>query len=532
MIFLLGGCPDDPGATPDTTEAGTAGDTSTDGGHGEADRGDSDGGTTIGDGDGVGDGDGDPGDGDGDGDPSACIHEGCPCDPDQPECDPGLYCHDIDNLCTAPVCGDDELQPLEQCDDGNLVDDDGCDSDCSFTEILYVDASYQNTCVLIEGGRVRCWGYNGQGQLGYGNMDDIGDDETPADIGDVILPEPTVALSMGDSHACVLMANMNVRCWGAGFSGRLGYGNTDNIGDDELPGSILDVMVGGPILEIDAGGSHSCGRLANGSLRCWGSGFSGQLGYGNAQSIGDDELPDTAGDVPIGGSIVAQSTGVSHTCAILATGRVRCWGTGFSGQLGYGNTQSIGNMSPPSQAGDVSAVPLGLPVDAKVTELALGLSISCALFETGDVLCWGSGSVGALGQANTEAIGDDELPSTMPPISLPAPAVAISAGDSHVCALFDDQTALCWGLNSVGQLGAAIQQNVGDDEAPSSIGPIDLGGPIKQIDAGGHHTCAILADTNQLYCWGVNDDGQLGYGHTANVGDDEPVLSAGPVSLF
>ncbi|KIG13499.1 Molybdopterin oxidoreductase, iron-sulfur binding subunit [Enhygromyxa salina] len=531
-ILLLGGCRGDNGTSLDATVGTDSGDANNDGnpesGDGDADHGDPD------HGDGDSDGDSDPSDGDGDGDsgPGPCSSVGCPCDPGQSECGPGLYCHDIDKICTAPVCGDEELQPLEQCDDGNLLDGDGCDADCSFTEILHVDASYQNTCVLIEGGRVRCWGYNGQGQLGYGNTNDIGDDETPADIGDVLLPEPTAWLSLGDSHACVLMTNTAVRCWGAGFSGRLGYGNTDNIGDDELPNSILDVLVGGAVLEIHAGGSHSCARLANGSLRCWGSGFSGQLGYGNMASIGDDELPNTAGDVPIGGSIITQATGVSHTCAVLATGRVRCWGTGFSGQLGYGNTLAVGSMNTPAQVGDVSAIPLGVPADTKVKALALGLSLSCALFETGDVLCWGSGSGGALGQGNSNAIGDDELPSTLPPISLSAPAVAITAGDSHVCALFEDQTARCWGLNSVGQLGTASQANIGDDELPSSVDPIDLGGPIKQIDAGGHHTCAILAATNELYCWGVNDDGQLGYGHTANVGDDEPVLSAGPVSVF
>ncbi|PRP96101.1 RCC1 domain-containing protein [Enhygromyxa salina] len=523
-ILLLAGCPGDPDPGLDTATDTT--------GDGDGDP------SGDGDGDPTGDGDGDPGDGDGDptgdgdGETGDCTEEGCACDPLQPECDADLYCHDTDNVCTAPVCGDSELQPLEQCDDGNQDDGDGCDSDCSFTEILYVDASYQNTCALIEGGRVRCWGYNGQGQLGYGHTDNIGDDETPADVGDVMLPEPGVELTMGDSHSCILMADQNVRCWGTGFSGRLGYGNTENIGDDEFPSSILDVMVGGPVLEIDAGGSHSCARLANGTLRCWGGGFSGQLGYGNSNSIGDDEFPVTAGDVPTGGAVVAQATGISHTCAILANGKIRCWGAGSSGALGYGNTTAVGSMNTPAQAGDVPAVPLGLPANTKATALALGLSISCALYETGDVLCWGAGFNGAMGQGSTQSIGDDEFPSSQSPISLPSAAVAITTGDSHVCALFDDDTALCWGRNSAGQLGAAIQENIGDDETPNTIDPVQLGGPIKQIDAGGNHTCAILANTNELYCWGVNDDGQLGYGHTENIGDNESVLSAGPVSLF
>jgi cysteine-rich repeat protein len=522
-LLLLGGCPKDPDPSVDGSESETTGD-------GDGDPGDGDGDSGDGDGD-SGDGDGDSGDGDGDGDTGECTDAGCPCDPNQPVCDMGLYCHDIDNVCTAPVCGDDELQPLEQCDDANVVDGDGCDSDCTFTEILYIDASYQNTCALIEGGRVRCWGYNGAGQLGYGHTDNIGDDETPADVGDVMLPEPGVELTMGDSHSCILMADMNVRCWGSGSSGQLGYGANENIGDDEFPSSILDVMVGGSVLEIDAGGSHSCARLENGKLRCWGGAFSGQLGYGNVTNIGDDEPPASAGDVPVGGAIVAQATGISHTCAILANGKIRCWGSGYTGQLGYGNTMTIGNMTTPAQAGDLSAIPMGSPENTSATALALGYNISCALYSGGEVLCWGDGFTGALGQGTTNAIGDNELPSTMPPISLPGAAIAITTGDSHVCALFDDHKALCWGANYNGQLGAAIQENIGDDELPSTIDPLLFVDDIKQIDGGGNHTCAITA-TNELYCWGVNGDGQLGYGHTDDIGDDESVLSAGPVQLF
>ncbi|PRQ04478.1 Regulator of chromosome condensation (RCC1) repeat protein [Enhygromyxa salina] len=523
---MLGACNPDSGA-PAADGTDTSGD-------GDGDTGDGDGDTGDGDGD-TGDGDGDPGDGDGDGDTGDgdCSEEGCMCDPSmEAQCDPGLYCSNIDGTCTAPTCGNDNLEPMEQCEDNNMVDGDGCDNDCTFTEILYIDASYQNTCALIEGGRVRCWGRNSSGQLGYGHTDDIGDDETPAEAGDVMLPEPGVELTMGDSHSCILMEDMAVRCWGTGGNGRLGYGNTENIGDDEFPLSIADIVVGGATLEVDAGGSHTCARLDNGKLRCWGSNASGQLGYGNSENIGDDEHPASAGDVPVGGAVVALATGINHSCAILANGTMRCWGSGFNGQLGYGNTSSIGSMNTPQQVGAVPSVPMGLDPATKVEALALGLSLSCALFETGDVLCWGTGISGALGQGSPENIGDNELPSSRPPISLPEPAIAITTGDSHVCALFESRDALCWGANNYGQLGAAIDENIGDDELPSMLDPLLVGGPIKQIDGGGDHTCAIMADTNEVFCWGRNSSGQLGYGHTDDIGDDESLISAGPVQLL
>ena len=529
-LLLLNACSpstDDPPGQESTETGDGDGDTSGDGDGDTSGDGDGDGDTT-----GDGDGDGDTS-GDGDGD-TACTEAGCPCDPAAVEpCDGGLYCSDVDGTCTAPTCGDGEHEPLEQCDDGNTDEGDGCDADCSFTEILYVDASYQNTCALLEGGRVRCWGANYAGQLGYGYTDNIGDDELPSDVGDVMLPVAGAELTMGDSHSCILMDNQNVRCWGSGSGGKLGYATTDNIGDDEFPISIQDILVGGAVLEIDAGGSHTCARLDNGKMRCWGGGFSGALGYGNSLSIGDDEHPATAGDVPVGAAVIAQATGISHTCAITAAGRIRCWGgSAFSGALGYGNTDNVGSMITPQQAGDVPAVPMGLPANTPATALALGLNISCALYETGDVLCWGTASPGQLGQGTTEAIGDNELPSSYPPIPLPEPAIAITAGDSHVCALLETQEVHCWGLNSNGQLGYGNTELVGDDEVAGSVDPVLFDGPVRQVDAGGNHTCAIMQNTNEMYCWGYNGNGQLGLGSTANVGDDESPFAAGPVQLF
>lgn len=457
-----------------------------------------------------------------------CTGLGCECDGSDGSCDPEFVC--LEGVCAEPICGNGQREGNEQCDDGNAAEGDGCDPDCTYTEVLYVDSSYQNVCVLIEGGRVRCWGRNNLGQLGYGHTDDIGDNETPADVGDVMLPEPGIALTMGDSHSCVLLADDAVRCWGQGSCGKLGYGNVNNIGDDEFPVSIIDVPIGGAALEVDAGGSQTCARLNDGKLRCWGCGSGGQLGYANNLDIGDNEPPANAGDVPVGGAVIAQSTGIGHTCAILANGAIRCWGNGFSGQLGYGNTTSIGDNETPASAGNVPALPLGAPPTTQATALALGF-MSCALYETGDVLCWGGNGSGELGQGNTNPLGDNEFPATVSAIDLGGKAIAISAGDSFVCALLETQEAICWGYNGSGQLGYGNTMNIGDDETPGSIGPIDLGGPVKQVDAGGEQACAIL-ENNEVYCWGANFDGQLGYGNTMNIGDDEAPTAAGPVQIF
>ena len=86
---------------------------------------------------------------------------------------------------------------------------------------------------------------------------------------------------------------------GEGSYGRLGYGNQATIGDDELPSSAGDVNVGGPVLQIATRGGHTCALLSTRSIRCWGSGSYGELGYFGLQNIGDNELPASAGDVPL-----------------------------------------------------------------------------------------------------------------------------------------------------------------------------------------------------------------------------------------
>jgi alpha-tubulin suppressor-like RCC1 family protein len=135
--------------------------------------------------------------------------------------------------------------------------------------------------------------------------------------------------------------------------GYLGYGHGNNIGDDETPASAGDVNVGGAAVELTAGPFHTCARLDTGAARCWGLGPDGQLGYGNTNVIGDDETPAAAGDVDVGGSVVGIAAGGVHSCAVLGTGAVRCWGWGYLGVLGYGNTDSIGDDETPASAGDV-----------------------------------------------------------------------------------------------------------------------------------------------------------------------------------
>ena len=111
--------------------------------------------------------------------------------------------------------------------------------------------------------------------------------------------------------------------------------------------------VGGSVVQVATGDFHTCALLTTGNVRCWGLNDLGQLGYGNTENIGDDETPAEVGDVPVGGSVVQLEASENQTCAVLTSGSVRCWGANNRGQLGYGNTNTLGDDETPAQAGDI-----------------------------------------------------------------------------------------------------------------------------------------------------------------------------------
>ena len=380
-----------------------------------------------------------------------------------------------------------------------------------------------HTCALLDNGAVRCWGDGRQGQLGYGNTDTIGRHDTPASAGDVDVGGAVAQIAAGFSHTCGMLTTGAVRCWGNNFIGQLGYGNTDTIGDNETSASAGDLDVGGAVAQIAAGFSHTCGMLTTGAVRCWGTGGTGQLGYGNTNNIGDDETPASAGDVDVGGTVAQINAGGSHTCALLDIGAVRCWGGGSVGQLGYGNTRIIGDDETPASAGNVN-------VGGPVAQIAAGYAHTCALLVSGAVRCWGDGERGRLGYGNITSIGDDETPASAGDVDVGGTVTQITAGFEHTCALLDTGAVRCWGTGHNGRLGYGNINHIGDNETPASAGDVDVGGTVTRIAAGGFHTCALL-DTGAVRCWGNNISGQLGYGNTNNVGDNETPASAGDVDI-
>lgn len=234
---------------------------------------------------------------------------------------------------------------------------------------MAISAGGEHTCALLDDRTVKCWGRNASGQLGYGHTRTLGGspETTPDNLPAVDIPPTATAISAGGAHTCALLGDGSVRCWGQGRSGQLGYANTSNIGDRSTPtpGTVGPVDLGGPAVAISAGEAHTCAVLADASVRCWGFAAGGRLGYptldslGNQNNVGDDETPASAGavDVGAGRSAIAISAGREHTCARLDDANVRCWGIATFGRLGYCNENRIGDNETPGSVGPVNLQP-------------------------------------------------------------------------------------------------------------------------------------------------------------------------------
>jgi len=387
------------------------------------------------------------------------------------------------------------------------------------------------TCAMLNTGAVRCWGAANYGQLGYGNTFQIGDNEAPATAGDVALGgilDVATQLTTGGSHSCALLKTGLIRCWGRNNFGQLGYGDKTgamaNLGDAEAIDVFGYVNAGSNAVKVVAGANHTCAILDTGNVRCWGDGALGKLGYGNTNAIGDDEQPYIAGDVSVGGPVKDLALGLNHTCALLTNGNVRCWGQGVYGQLGYGNNQNIGDNEQPSVAGDVN-------VGGHVVQISAGDNHTCARLDTGNVRCWGLGTSGQLGYSayvNTY-LGDNEAPVVAGDVNTGGHVLQVSAGGTHTCVLLATGDVKCWGSNASGQLGNG--QGTGVVTTPPAT-LVDLGGSsAMQITTGQNHTCALLS-SGKSRSWGAAGNGQLGYGNTINIGDNELASAGGDINIL
>ena len=251
----------------------------------------------------------------------------------------------------------------------------GLASGVSVTGIAAGDA---HTCVLLSNGAVKCWGSGANGRLGSGDENSRGDEagEMGAVLAAVDLGSGRTAkaLSAGGSHTCAIRDTNDVVCWGVGATGRLGIGSEDDIGDavGEMGDSLIPVALGTgrTAVALSAGRIHTCALLDGSELKCWGGGSNGRLGSGGQDNLGDQpgELGDSLSAIALGTGRTARAVvaSIAHTCVVLDTFALKCFGLGTSGRLGSGGTSTLGDAG--AEMGD-NLLAVNLGTDRRVLSL-------------------------------------------------------------------------------------------------------------------------------------------------------------------
>ncbi len=330
------------------------------------------------------------------------------------------------------------------------------------------------------------WGLNDFGQLGTGSLVDESNPQavsTPATI-------TFTSLAAGEEHSCGLASGGAAYCWGRNHRGQLGLSNTT---DAPTPQAVV-MPSGVSFVSLASGEQYSCGLTSTGSVYCWGMNLSGQLGLGNTT------WPFTTPQavvMPSGVSFTSLTAGQEFTCGLTSAGAPYCWGENFKGQLGLGSTTDVSTP----QA-------VVMPSGVQFASLAAGGSHVCGLTSAGAPYCWGRNNEGQLGLNNTTS------PQTTPQAVLMPSGVqfaSLTPGYLHTCGLSLEGAAYCWGRNNHGQLGL---NNTTDVSAPQAV-VMPSGVLFTSLAAGAYHSCG-LTSVGAAYCWGRNDEGQLGQGTTAS----------------
>jgi alpha-tubulin suppressor-like RCC1 family protein len=266
-------------------------------------------------------------------------------------------------------------------------------------------------CAVAVAGTIACWGDGGWGQLGYGGTSDSG---TPMPVAGIT---NAVSATAGGYHACAVLSSGHVDCWGRNFYGALGNGSS-------LEYSPVPVEVTGIANAVAVSTNdhydETCALLSTGGVDCWGAGGQGQLGNGGKR----------LSPVPVAVSGITEATAIAaggqHACAVLAGGRLVCWGE-------QSTTPHTVNIPP-------------------VASVSVALGETCAVLTNGEARCWG---MNKRGQNGSGIVGvESDVPR---PVSGVHTAVMITAALFHNCVLFASGEAACWGYNDYGDLGANLE---------------------------------------------------------------------------
>jgi alpha-tubulin suppressor-like RCC1 family protein len=316
-------------------------------------------------------------------------------------------------------------------------------------------------------------------------------------INNIKFKENVISVNLRSS--CGILENGSAMCWGDGGSGELGNGLDV---DSNVP-----VYVSGNHVfnKISVGSSTVCAISVDGNVFCWGYNYQGKLGNGKDSSYTSSNNENVPTLVRGYHNFSSISLGYYHSCGILTNGSAMCWGSNENEILGCGiSSSTIRN----------SLIPIYVYGNHVFKEISLNWLKSCAVLTNGSAVCWGDNYYGTLG--NGSSGGTSNIPVF---VSGNYEFSNIATANTASCALLKNGSAMCWGRNTVGELG--------NGEINNSYIPIFVSGnyEFSSINGGFNSFCGILTN-NSAVCWGSNSDGQLGNGSTGG-NSNIPVFVSG-----
>jgi alpha-tubulin suppressor-like RCC1 family protein len=408
------------------------------------------------------------------------------------------------------------IGPNGTCTGTSCTASDGAHTVTGAIRYTAVSAGLTQTCAILATGGLRCWGSNGQGELGRPDVDSacgpssVACSASPVDVSGLT---SVASVSAGPFYTCAATMDGAGKCWGSNYFRQFGYYMFTS---SAVPLDVPGLSTG--IADVSAPGIYQvCALTTGGGAKCLGNNSIGQLGDGTTDS---SLIPVNVSGLTSGATAVDSSQAFS--CAHTSGGGVKCWGVEGSGQLGNGISNCNCWSTTPVN-------PTGLTSGVAAVSTRGGIS-PCALTDAGGVKCWGENPFGELGNGTQT---DSDVPVDVSGLS--TGVVAISVGGAHACAVTSQGGVKCWGDNDHGQLGTTTGTCFisPDYSPPCSTVPIEVPGipnDVVSVSAGtsNTHTCALTAD-GEVWCWGLNGYGELGNG-TADATNSTPPVHALSIS--